>query len=148
MKHIKTFENWTTNQTDDYNINYGDEPKIKKQKISQEVLDIIDYIDNNVDNVNSCYYHYNEGYVISFLKNDHKIKKILSYHTSNLSHIDIIEITGIHYTEETRHRIFTTKKEHKEFLKLFYKIQKDMYNNSNISNIIDPVKRSANKFNL
>lgn len=52
MKHIKnfkTFENWTTNSTGNYNINYGDNPQ--KPQLSDIVIDTIKYIEDNYNNI-------------------------------------------------------------------------------------------------
>lgn len=47
MKHLKTFEMWTTSVTGNVNVNYGD----KKPELSDIVMDAIKFIKDNYDQI-------------------------------------------------------------------------------------------------
>lgn len=143
MKHIKKFEKWTTDVTDDIVVNYGN----KEPEISEFVKNVKNYIENNFDNISQITI---DELTITF-KNSDKIVSI-KLHTNDRTRIYSIEFKYIgNYNTK---RIDITKYEYDYISDYFYdinskfrkKLQKISFDE--ISSDVDPAKISADKYNL
>lgn len=94
MKHIKQYENWTTSNTGNYNVNYGD-----NKKLSYLTIIVKDYIYENFDDIidiknDSVSFNENVNMnSISINYDDSEDTKTILFHNRNKSLKRLIEIT-------------------------------------------------------
>jgi hypothetical protein len=150
MKHLKKYETWTSDVTDNVIVNYGD----KGPEISKIVKDTENYINNNFDNIRNVDSSNN---IIKFDcdSGDKSNGKIIVISITRESPFYTLKFTRYKYGgNDTWSHIDITKGEY-EYLDNFiydigkkYRIKEYKRQTDEISNIIDPAKIAAKKFNL
>lgn len=144
MKKIKTFEMWTTDQSGDFDVNYGDE----KPQLSDTVTNTIDFIEENFEHINRLD---SNGYVIEFKKGSCDLVNIFLYGRTELG-IQQIKYKGPENSWEKPIEISITDF---EYMKEYFKNAAKRFRKSLqvrgkgiIDEIIDPVKRNVKKFKI
>lgn len=100
MKHIKQYENWTTSNTGNYNVNYGD-----NKKLSYLTIIIKDYIYenfNDITEIRNGEVLFNENVnmkSISIYYNDEEDINIVRFYNRNSNLRRIIEITADEFND-------------------------------------------------
>jgi len=154
MKHLKVFETWTSTATDDVNVNYGD----KKPEFSDIVKFTVEYIEDNFDDINSIDLDYMQV-DFSLSKNGvwadnwkEEYKKI-TINKKNQNKYTIYYITFEEGGGPTS-TLSITKDEYDYLCEFIYNIDieykkiKEKEKLDKVISKIDPVRRSAKKYNL
>ncbi len=145
MKFLKTYEYWTTNVTDNINVNYGD----KGPEISNFVKNIIDYIEKNFNSIKSM--SSQSGYEINFIENNSKIKTISFGKTTNQENVVQVKLPEEKNPYDSK---YITDDEIVYMKNKFMIIQKKFRDSKTseredkLSDIIDPLKVDAKKYNI
>jgi hypothetical protein len=152
MKHLKKYETWTTDVTGSVEVNYGD----KKPELSKIVKDTEKYLEDNFDNIqkinssnNSIDFNYDYN---SKTKDNSKII-FISMNRDDLFY-NIVFTRYYYGVENKSFTINITKDEYNYLSNVIYKLDKKLRQNRDkakieeISDIIDPKRVAAKKFNL
>lgn len=141
MKHLKKFENWTTNVTGNYDINYGDKPQL-----SDVVIETIDFIENNLDKIKEDILNDNRPYLISFksglkyssisLKEDNNIPFLLFRNNENY----------LNYSIDITNEEYEYLKEY--FLKIYKKIRKIINDKDKEEFMNKIIQKDLKKYNI
>ncbi len=153
MKHILEYNNWTTDTSDGVDVDYYDGPKI-----SEIALNVEDYINSNFNHISDVSYHNNYGYEIEFnqeiliysiklfkstMRDDMEdYKLIIEYRRKNISTNSkniIISKNDFEYIRKILHNTYIKYKKKKEDKSDDVKT---------ILDELDPIKRSAKKYNI
>lgn len=156
MKHLKKYEMWTTNSTSNFSVNYGD----KQPELSEIVIEIIKYIEDNYDNISNDILNNTTEFGVGFnfgRKDGKKYNSIKINKYKNNSYVDItyydvhnqingysLDITDYDY--DYLHKYFLNlyknfKKKNEEKDKEKHKLE--------LKKIEDEkIKKSADKYNL
>jgi hypothetical protein len=107
-KFIKTFEQWTTDVSGDYDVDYGD------PKLSDDVIEIIEYIEDNFDNIKDDILNDNKPDRISFQSSNLKTGKLK---TDKLKYDKIsLRVSNIKY----KYPSYVVQFSYKEYPNTFY----------------------------
>lgn len=151
MKHLKTFEMWTTDATGDFDITYGD----KKPEISEIVKYTKKYIEDNFDKI----HHIEQKEKITFktIVNGHPNGTLYSEITLQVNSGPFYEIKftkPITRNDNSYSTVDITKDEYNYLNDFFYEINKKLRKIRNEKGVdelekdIIPYKKDAKKYNL
>ncbi len=138
MKYVKKYERWTSDVSDDVEINYGSEIT---PKYSDIVIYTINYLNDNFDKIR----HISQDN-IEFSNGG--IEKIRLYD-------DEIQFVSNSFNDRGNGRSFRLTKDESDYLSKFkaglslrYARTSEKEYEDEVLNKIDPVRKSANKYNL